>query len=170
MKEYMVLGVAFGWGKRKGLDIFIKLARELGEQYQVVLVGTCDAVGVQFPDNILLVGQISNQVELAEIYSSADVFVNPTREDNYPTVNMEALACGTPVITFPTGGSPEMLDQSSGVVLSGEDISPLEECIREICENRRISRSDCLRQANKFDMRKRWAEYVDLYEENNIAH
>lgn len=58
---------------------------------------------------IIAIPRTSNTKELAEIYTAADFFVNPTYEDNYPTVNLEAIACGTKVITYNTGGSPETL-------------------------------------------------------------
>ena len=121
----IILGVAFGWEKRKGLDVFSHLAQQLDDSYQIVLVGTDTVVDKQLPSNILSIHRTQNQKELAEIYSAADVFVNPTREDNYPTVNMEAIACGTPVITFRTGGSPEMLDNSCGLVVDCDDIDAL---------------------------------------------
>lgn len=111
--KYIVLGVAFGWGRRKGLDVFVELARRLDkEKYKVVLVGTDDNVDKLLPENIISIHRTQNQTELAKIYSAADVFANPTREENYPTVNMESVACGTPVVTFNTGGSPEILGRN----------------------------------------------------------
>lgn len=104
--EYMVLGVSFDWGKRKGLDVFQHLAEDLDERYAIVLVGTDDKIDSFLPDRIISIHRTHSQKELAEIYSAADVFINPTREENFPTVNIEALACGTPVITFDTGGKP----------------------------------------------------------------
>lgn len=100
----ILLGVAFGWGERKGLDVFLELAKRLdGAKYQIVLVGTDDSVDKQLPESILSIHRTENQQQLAEIYTAADLFVNPTREENYPTVNMESIACGTPVLTFRTG-------------------------------------------------------------------
>lgn len=102
---------------------------------------------------------------LAEIYSSADVFLNPTREDNYPTVNMEALACGTPVITFETGGSPEMLDPSCGTVVKCDDLSGIERGIKEICFGTKYSRNACVLHAQKFDKEQKFKEYIELYKQ-----
>lgn len=93
------------------------MAEKLGEQYQIVLVGTDDEIDKNLPHSIISIHRTQNQKELAEVYSAADVFVMPTREENYPTVNMEAIACGTPVATFDTGGSPEMLDDKTGIVV-----------------------------------------------------
>ena len=121
--KFIVLGVSFAWGKRKGLDCFVKMAKELGENYQIVLVGTDDDLDKQLPNNIISIHRTQNQKELAEIYTAADVFAMPTREENYPTVNMEAIACGTPVVTFDTGGSSEMLDEKSGIVVEKNSVT-----------------------------------------------
>lgn len=117
MLKKIVLGVAFDWGERKGLDIFIKLSQELDEEkYQIVLIGTDEIIDKGLPRNIISIHRTHNQTQLAEIYTVADIFVNPTREENYPTVNMEAIACGTPVITFNTGVSPESVEENTGLV------------------------------------------------------
>ena len=159
----ILLGVAFGWGKRKGIDVFVELSKRLPNEYKVVLVGTSDRVDALLPKNILSIHRTQSQKELAEIYSAADVFVNPTREDNYPTVNMEALACGTPVVTFKTGGSPEILDESCGSVVDCDDVDAMELEIRRICEKKVFFKNACLKRAKLFDMNNRFEEYVDLY-------
>lgn len=168
--KYIVLGVAFGWGKRKGLDVFVDLAQRLdSEKYQIILVGTDDAVDKQLPDNIISIHRTQNQTELAEIYTAADVFANPTREDNYPTVNMESIACGTPVLTFKTGGSPEMLDATCGSVVPKDDIDAMEKEIVRICETKPYSIEACLERAKSFDKDEKFQEYVELYEViNNV--
>ena len=106
-KTYYSRGYRLRGGYRKGLNCFVEMAEKLGEQYQIVLVGTDDEIDKNLPHNIISIHRTQNQKELAEVYSAADVFVMPTREENYPTVNMEAIACGTPVVTFDTGGSPK---------------------------------------------------------------
>ena len=121
----LLLGVAFGWAERKGLDVFIRLARELDEHYRIVIVGTDETVDKQLPKNIISIHRTHDQKELAEIYTAADLFVNPTREENFPTVNIEALACGTPVLTFNTGGSPEIIDEKCGRTFEKDDFMAL---------------------------------------------
>lgn len=161
----VLLGVSFGWGEKKGLDVFVELASRLDpEKYQIVLVGTDDGVDACLPDNIISIHRTQNQTELAEIYSAADLFINPTREENYPTVNMEAIACGTPVLTFRTGGSPEIPDAATGSVVDCGDVDALEREIGRICAERPYSESACLERAGKFDMNQRFEEYVKLYE------
>ena len=159
----IVLGVAFGWGIRKGLDVFIELSNRLPDDYRIVLVGTDDNIDKQLPSNIVSIHRTQNQKELAEIYTAADVFANPTREENYPTVNMESVACGTPVVTFKTGGSPEILDETCGSVVDCDDIEGMESEIRRICEEKPYSIGACFKRAKTFDMNDRFKEYVELY-------
>lgn len=162
--KYIVLGVAFGWGKRKGLDVFIELANRLDkEKYKIVLVGTDDNVDKLLPDNIISIHRTQNQTELAEIYTAANVYVNPTREDNYPTVNMEAVACGTPVVTFNTGGSPEIIDETCGAIAEKDDTDAMYNEIIRICETKPYSEEACLKKANSFDAWRKFENYVQLY-------
>jgi glycosyltransferase involved in cell wall biosynthesis len=162
--KYILLGVAFGWGKRKGLDVFIELFKRLNEKYQIVLVGTDDNVDKQLPQNIISIHRTQNQTELAEIYSAADLFVNPTREENFPTVNIEALACGTPVLTFRTGGSPEIIDETCGAVVYKDDIVGLQKEIERIYIEKPYTSEACISRANHFDKNDKFNEYIALYE------
>lgn len=160
----ILLGVSFGWDARKGLDVFVELSKRLSADYQIVLVGTDSKVNKLIPANIISIHRTQNQQELAEIYTAADLFVNPTREENYPTVNMEALACGTPVLTFRTGGSPEMLEETCGSVVDCDDVDAMEKEIIRICTHKPYCEMDCLKKAWKFDQNERFKEYLILYE------
>ena len=159
----IVLGVAFDWGVRKGLDVFLELCRRLDESYQIVLVGTNDAIDQNLPDRIISIHRTANQAELAEIYTAADVYANPTREEVLGLVNLEALACGTPVITFDSGGSPECVDETCGMVVPKNDVDALEAAIRTVIENRPFSREACMAYAANFDANEKFAEYLELY-------
>lgn len=162
--KHIVLGVAMDWNIRKGLDVFKVLCSELGDEYKVVMVGTDKKLAKELgPYGIVCVDRTSSQQELAEIYTAADVFVNPTREDNFPTVNIEALACGTPVITFDTGGSSEMLDDMCGIVVSKGDINGVICAIKNICENEKLNGENCVSKASQFNSKDRFMEYIDLY-------
>lgn len=165
----IILGVSFGWSERKGFDVFVDLAKKLPDDYKIVLVGTDEGTDRQLTDNVLSIHRTHNQQELAEIYSAADVFVIPTREENYPTVNMEALACGTPVLTFRTGGSPEMLDETCGSVVDCDDVDAMEREIIRICTEKPYSKEACIRKAQEFDKNERFKEYLELYERINTA-
>lgn len=164
-EKKLVLGVAFGWGPRKGLDVLIELAHRLDStRYQMVLVGTDDAVDKLLPPQILSIHRTQDQTELAQIYTAADVFVNPTREEVLGLTNIEANACGTPVITFRTGGSPECIDASSGIVVEREDVQAMLDAIRRVCEDKPFSAEACRERAKRFDKNDRFEEYVRLYE------
>lgn len=163
--KYIVLGVAFDWGTRKGLDVFVDLSKRLDKnKYQIVLVGTNDMIDQQLSESIISIHRTQDQKELAEIYTAVDVFVNPTREEVLGLVNIEALACGTPVITFRTGGSPECIDDSCGSVVECDDVDAMENEIIRICNERPYSSIACCARARQFDKIKRFEEYIQLYE------
>lgn len=164
----IVLGVAFGWGERKGLDAIVELSKTLPNNYQIVLVGASSGMEKFLPNNVLCILKTNSKEELAKIYSSADVFINPTREDNFPTVNIEAIACGTPVITFNTGGSPEIIDETCGIVVEKNDVDGMLNAIIKVCENRPFKKEDCVNRAKNYDMNDKFKEYVELYED--ITH
>lgn len=114
----IILGVASVWDRRKGLKDFVKLSEIINENYAIVLVGLSEEQIKQMPKNIVCISRTNSQKELAEIYTAADVLFNPTYEDNYPTVNLEAQACGTPVVTYNTGGSPESVPEENVIGIS----------------------------------------------------
>lgn len=158
----IILGVSYGWSITKGVDVFVKLASMLPENYQIVMVGSNDENDKSLPENIISIHKTYDQHELVEIYSSADLFINPTRQDNFPTVNMEALACGIPVLSFRTGGCPEIINNSCGSIVDKNDIETFKNEIIRICETKPYTKQDCLQRAKEFDMTVRYQEYVDL--------
>ena len=161
----LVLGVSMGWTKEKGIDVFVRLASRLPDDYRIVLIGTDDCTDKILPENIISIHRTQNQRELAEIYSAADVFVNPTREEVLGLVNLESLACGTPGVTFRTGGSPECYDDTCGSVVDCDDIDALEKEIVRICTENPYSSKACVERAMCFDKNLKFKEYFDLYSE-----
>lgn len=166
--KYILIGVASVWDKRKGLDDFVKLRNRLSQDgFAMILVGLSQKQIDGLPTGIIGISRTNSVDELAEYYSAADLFINPTFEDNFPTTNIEALACGTPVITYRTGGSPEAIDEHTGMIVEQGDVKALANAIHEMTSNGKGFYSDACRQRaeqcfNKFD---RWREYVDLYNE-----
>lgn len=160
----IILGVASTWSKRKGLDEFIRLSDELSDDYKIVIVGIEQSeIGDK---RICAIKRSSDQKELAEIYTAADVFVNPTIEDNFPTVNLEALACGTPIVTYNTGGSPESVNNETGIVVEKGDYQALKTAICNILEHKKEKYSKaCIEKAKDYDMNERFNDYINLYEE-----
>ena len=162
--KFVILGVASSWAPRKGLDVFLKLAEELPEKYQIIIVGIDEKEKNHIPHNVIAITRTNSQKELAEIYSAADVFVNPTREENFPTTNIESLACGTGVITYRTGGSPEIIDEQTGKVVEKDDYKGLKKTIFEVENSNLFSRNLCRNRAMKFEKTAKYEEYIDLFE------
>ena len=121
--KIIVLGVANVWDKRKGLDDFTRLSGMLDpEKFAVVLVGVSNKQAQRLPANIIAIERTNSQKELAEIYTASDILFLPSYEENYPAVSLEAQACGTPVIAYDSGGSPETLTDSRSKLIKPGDI------------------------------------------------
>jgi putative colanic acid biosynthesis glycosyltransferase len=164
-KKY-VLGVASTWDRRKGLSDFFELAKFLSGKAIVVLVGLTEVQIKVLPKNIIGIERTENVEELVELYSGAQVFVNPTYVDNFPTTNIEALACGTPVITYKTGGSPEAIDHETGSVVEKGDVVGLKAVITSFLEkDKKDFTNKCRARAMElFDKNQRFSDYIALYE------
>ena len=161
---YNLLGVSYAWNQKKGLDVFCELAETLGDDYRITLVGTDENCEKTLPENVTAIRRTQNAEELVSLYSEAHLFVNPTREENFPTVNLEALSCGTPVLTFCTGGSAEMLNETCGESVPKNDTSRLSERIQYICENNPYPKDACRKRALAFDNATFLSRYLSLYE------
>lgn len=162
-KQFKILGVAAVWDKRKGLDDFLKLREMLPKDYKITLVGLTQKQVNVLPDGITGITRTTNVDELIQLYSNANVFVNPTYSDNFPTTNIEALACGTPVITYKTGGSPEAVDDMTGIVIEQGNIDGLVNAIIQMKNNPLLS-SACRKRAEMcFDKDKCYEKYIRLY-------
>lgn len=162
----VVLGVASIWDKRKGLDDFIKLKFVTNSEVKIVLVGLNKVQIKNLPANIIGIERTESISELAALYSLADVFVNPTYIDNFPTTNIESLACGTPVITYKTGGSPEAIDEFTGVIVEKGNLSSLENAINNVLIlGKEYYSKACRERAEKFyDKNDKYYDYFNLYE------
>jgi len=159
----MILGVvASGF---KGKKEFIALSKDTS--YQIVLVGIRKDWMDDVPDNIICIPRTNSQKELAEYYSAADVFVNPTEDDTFPTTNIESIACGTPVVTYNAGGSPEILDKYTGIVVNRDDICALHRAIDSILANgKQYYLNACRNRAvQNYNKNERFRDYLDLYSE-----
>ena len=110
--RFMVLGVASPWTERKGLGDFEWLAANLDERYAVVLVGLSSKQMKQLPANAVGLGRVDGPAELAGIYTAADLFVNPSREETYGMTVAEAAACGTPVAVVEGSACVEVAEVS----------------------------------------------------------
>lgn len=164
---HYVIAVASIWLKEKGFDDLMRLAGLLRKDITLVMVGRMTKnQEIVLPENVIHIPRTSDASALAELYSGAVAFLNPTWQDNYPTVNLEAIACGTPVITYRTGGSPESVTDKTGFIVEQGDIDSIAKIINDIIGNNSyLYGLNCREYAlAHFDKEKCFREYIDLYE------
>lgn len=161
--KFVILGVSFDWTYKKGLDVFVELSQKLDNNFQIVLVGTDDKIDSLLSENIISIHRTENVNELAGIYSAADLFVNPTREESFSLVNAEALACGTPVVTFNSGGAPEIIDESCGYVIEDNSVEQLIKAIMNIRDKSPFTKTACIERAKKYNQKDTFNKYIELY-------
>lgn len=161
--QILILGVAFRWDERKGLNTFIELSKMLDKKYQILLLGIDENTRKNLPENIKTIQKITDQYKLAQYYSAADIFINPTLEDNYPTTNLEAIACGTPVITYDTGGSPESVTADVGKVVEQNNTIGLCEAIDSVSRELEKYSINCQKKSEEFCRNNMCQAYVNLY-------
>jgi glycosyltransferase involved in cell wall biosynthesis len=164
--SFNILAVSNVWNKDKGLEDIYNLRNILPAEYKITMVGlSADQVN-RLPSGIVGIQRTQNVQELVQLYSDADVLINPTYADTFPTVNLEALACGTPVITYKTGGSPEAIDENTGAVVEQGDLNALSETIKEfqVLGFKQKHSVDCRKRSEAhFDKDKCFEKYIELY-------
>ena len=165
--KHIILGLASIWSKEKGWDDFMELSKMLNGDEVIVMVGVTEEQQKRLPENVVGIRRTENVRQLAELYSAAVAFVNPTWQDNYPTVNLESIACGTPVVTYRTGGSIEAVTEKTGYVVEQGDVKGLLEAVREIERKGNLEyKADCRAHAlANFRKEDRYADYLKLYED-----
>lgn len=165
--KHIILGLASIWSKEKGWDDFMEMSKMLNENEVIVMVGVTEEQQKRLPENVVGIRRTENVRQLAELYSAAVAFVNPTWQDNYPTVNLESIACGTPVVTYRTGGSIEAVTEKTGYVVEQGDVKGLLEAVREIERKGNLEyKADCRAHAlANFRKEDRYADYLKLYED-----
>ena len=160
----IVLGVASVWAEHRGLKHFVELSKD--NTYQIVLIGIKDNQRESLPSNIITIPRTSDQKELAEYYAIADVYANATYLETLSMTNIEAQACGTPVVTFRSGGAPETVAESTGIVVEQGNESAMHEAILQLIREGKNKYSEaCVRRASDlFDMHDRYNDYFALYQ------
>ena len=162
--KFSILAVSNVWTKEKGIDDICKLREVLSSNYQITIVGLSEKQVKTLPLGIIGIQRTQNVQELVNLYSESDVLINPTYADTFPTVNLEALACGTPVITYRTGGSPEAIDEKTGVIVEQGNVKGLTEAILKMKEEPLFA-VDCRKRAELyFDKDKCFEKCIRLYE------
>lgn len=165
--KFICLAVANRWNQSKGLDDIIYIREKLPENIVIIMVGVTHKQIKNLPPGIIGLKNTEDQEQLCSIYSASDVFINPTYQDTLPTVNIESLACGTPVITYNTGGCSDIVDINTGYVISQGDKDNLYKCIMKMEQTGKIVYStNCVVKAQKcFNAQVKYQEYMQLYNE-----
>lgn len=161
------LGVASLWLPEKGLADLADLAGRLASDERLVLVGRLtEEQRNSLPKGVVTVARTEDAGALAALYTGATALVNPTWQDNYPTVNLEAVACGTPVVTYRTGGSPESITPQTGFVVDQGDVDGLADALHAARERGKEAwaapcRAWALAHASQETC---FQQYIDLYD------
>lgn len=168
----IILAVANVWEARKGLTYVLRLSEFFNHTngYKIVIIGLSDEQirknsAVCAENDVLLMGRTKSQEELAKWYSRAYVYVNTSLQENFPTTNIESMACGTPVITFNCGGSAEAISNNSGIVVEKGDFEELVKAINSLESNYAITRDSCVARAISYDGNQCMRQYIDVYKE-----
>lgn len=156
----IILGVASAWGKNKGLGEFAALAKELGQDFKVVLVGVGDELAKTLPEEILTIPRTHSVEELAEIYTAADVFLNPSRQETMGLTTVEAMACGTPVVTSNLTAVPEVVTADSGVVCENVEIETIKNAIINVLDHEYPNTRKC---AEEYEKSAQYQKYIAIY-------
>lgn len=159
-EKKIVLGVATAWGPRKGLNDFIELSKALDDSYKVVLVGLTEKQKNELPSDILKITRTNNVRELAEIYTAADVFFNPSREETMGLTTVEAMACGTPVVVSNCTAVPEVVCEKSGLVVHRMDIENVKKSLNLVL-SKKLNPIVC---AQEYIKSKQFLVYESLYQ------
>lgn len=164
---FEILAVSSVWTEDKGFSDIIRLRGLLPSEYRITMVGLSAKQKEMLPDGIKGILRTENVQEMVKIYSGSNVLINPTYADTFPTINLEALACGTPVVTYKTGGSPETIDDKTGFVIEQGNLEAMAEAIITICKgDRSLYAVECRKRAEDyFDKDKCFKKYINLYKE-----
>lgn len=157
--KYIILAVANPWTKMKGLDDYLQLSKMLDQRFQIILVGLSKKQLTELPDGVVGIERTHNIEELVQLYSVADVFLNLTYTDTYPTVNLEARACGAKIVTYDTGGSPEAAGEDAIVVPKGDLLQ-----VKTVLENLIENKNELSEEKRVKDSSETVEEYLKIYE------
>lgn len=168
--KFLVLGVATGWSNENGLYEFIELSRRLdSKRFKVMLVGVDDKVKKLLPEDLLGIGRTDSQEELAELYTTSDIFINGSFEETFGLVTVEAMACGTKVIVFDSTACPEVVNDNAGYIVERHDIDAIVEIINKEAQNQETDNSNSFKISDyarkNFDHKNMAKEYIRVYDE-----
>ena len=161
--SFMILSVSDGWNDRKGLQDIIRLARSSPSGWRFVIAGLSKRQIRRLPHNIVGLEKIEGARTLVKWYSAADVFLNPSVEESFGLVTVEALACGTPAVVYDRTASPEIIDDKSGIAVPAGNIEKVREQLRALADAQQFSWSDCRKRALLFSKERSISGILDIY-------
>lgn len=163
--KFVILGICSKWSLRKGLQDFITLSKMIDNNSIIILVGIMKK-SIDLPQNIISISATSSKYELAQIYSTADVFINPSLEESFGKVTAEALACGTPSIVYNVTACPELIGDGCGYVVEKSDVKGINKAIEIIKTNgKNVYSKNCVKYVNEnFEKNKNIEKYHNLYQ------
>lgn len=165
--DFIVLGMANKWMQSRNFAMFQYLLTSIPD-VKIVILGCTDIDKQKLKEisqNIYAIEFIFERILLAEYYSMADVFINLTHADTLPTVNMESICCGTPVITYNVGGSAELVDSTTGIIVEEDDLDGIKKAVLSMRKSplKRCSEVGFAKFSNEVCYEK----YVRIFEELN---
>ncbi len=161
--KFIILGMAEKWLYNENEPHSLEFLSKLNTNIKVILIGVKEGTNY-LPDNVIKVPYLNDKNKLIEYYNLADVFINLTLADNFPTVNIESISCGTPVITFDTGGSAEIIDETTGIKVSKGDFDALNTALKTLMDNKIKYNKQCRNRAlEMFDKNTCYDKYISLY-------
>ncbi len=158
----IIFGAATAWSESKGLSLFSEIAEKLDDTYKVVLVGTTEEVREKLSGKILALPKTNNVMEMAEIYTASDVFLNISKAETMGLTTVEAMACGTPVVTSNLTAVPEVVRENGGVVADKLTADEIIKCIEKVLSE---DYRDTRKNAEEYEKTKQYTKYLALYEE-----
>ena len=158
--KFVVLGVASSWDDMKGLSDYVRLSSMLDKRFLVVLVGLTEKQIKLLPSTIMGIKRTTSLRELADLYNSADIFLNLTYCDTYPTVNLEAVACGLRIVTYKTGGSSEIAEKYNGIIVEKGDL----DSVVNVLNNIDFKYAYTVEDYSQIDLKYAIQKYIKIYE------
>jgi glycosyltransferase involved in cell wall biosynthesis len=163
----VLLALATTWGKRKGWFDYLKLAEKLPENIKIVLVGVTQKQKQGLPTSIIAMAKTESVMQLAELYSLADIVMNLSYQETFGLTTVEGFACGTPSIVYNCTASPELMSHDVGELVEPGDLDGIVNAINILLERgKEFYFSKCIERAKKlFSHEDRFNDYINLYQE-----
>lgn len=160
----IILGVANTWDERKGLNLFFELSEIISNDEKIVLVGLNDAQKKKLPKNIIAINRTDDSKELAAIYSIASVFMNPSFEETFSLVTVEAMACGIPVIVCGMSAMKDLVNEKVGIVLNKYSANDYYNAYKNL-KQKQLKKIDIINHASNYSNLKMIKKNIELYKE-----